>query len=753
MKKIIFSFLLIINTVFVVAQTNPDKKVVYKNIDSTELSLHFFFPEGHSSSDQSSAIVFFHGGGWKGGSPGHFYNQSKYLASRGMVAISVQYRTEKANNTSPAECVKDGKSAIRWIRSHSAEYGINSKKIAAGGGSAGGNIAAATAVLKGFNESSDDLTVSCKPNALVLFNPVANNGPEGYGYDRVKEYWKDFSPYHNLKKGTSPTLIMLGTKDKLFTPDQAKQYKQKMEVFGDRCDLILYEGQDHAFFNLDINEEMHFQTMKDTDIFLTSLGYLKGAPTVDDFRKNTKSKQYRQPNLIIIHTDEHNLRTIGAYRNTMTDEQAFMWGKDAVVTTPNIDALAKDGVLCTNWYASSPVCTPSRASMVSGLYPIATGSPVNDMPLNDDVVTFAQILKEKGYATSYVGKWHLDGDDKPGIHPDRSFGFTDNRYMINRGHWKVLGENEEGLYVDQKLSSYGGGQWEPKKANEETFTTDFLTDRTIEIIERDSNKPFCVMLSFPDPHGPNQVRAPYDTMYSNIKFEDPRTMYPTPEQTPGWLNIRGKKNSGKKVKQQAMAQYFGMVKCIDDNVGRILNHLKENNLEENTIVVFTSDHGDLLYEHQKLNKGNPYEMSARVAFIIRYPKKINAERTIQKAYTMVDFAPTILGLMDIDHSEYKFHGIDASKDFKSKKKKIIDDRTVYITNANNRWVAAVNNRYKLVLSPKDKPWLFDLEKDPDELINFYNKPEYSKIAEELQKELYDQMDKYGEPLKKKAILK
>jgi len=286
MKNISFSFLLLLNILSISGQIRPDKKVVYKNIDSTELSLHIFFPEGHSSSDQSSAVVFFHGGGWKGGAPSHFYNQSKYLASRGMVAVSVQYRTEKSNNTSPAECVKDGKSAIRWIRSHSAAYGINPKKIVAGGGSAGGNVAAATAILRGFNESSDDLTVSCKPNALVLFNPVANNGPEGYGDDRVKEYWKSFSPYHNLEKGTSPTLIMLGSKDQLFTPDQAKQYKQKMESFGDRCDLILYEGQDHAFFNLDMNEEMHFQTMIDADIFLTSLGFLTGAPTVDQFRKN-----------------------------------------------------------------------------------------------------------------------------------------------------------------------------------------------------------------------------------------------------------------------------------------------------------------------------------------------------------------------------------------------------------------------------------------------------------------------------------
>jgi len=286
MKYNIFYILLILNIAMVSAQTGPDMKAVYKKIDSVELSLHFFFPENYSTSDQNTAIVFFHGGGWKGGGPGHFYNQCNYFASRGMVAISVQYRTEQANNTGPIACVKDGKSALRWIRSHASDYGIDPNMIAAGGGSAGGHVAAASAVLLDFNEASDDMTISPVPNALVLFNPVAHNGPEGYGYERVKDYWQKFSPYHNLTKETPPTLIMLGTEDKLFNVSLAEQYKQKMENLGNRCDLILYEGQDHAFFNLDINEEMHFQTMKDADLFLTSLGFLKGAPTVDKFRRN-----------------------------------------------------------------------------------------------------------------------------------------------------------------------------------------------------------------------------------------------------------------------------------------------------------------------------------------------------------------------------------------------------------------------------------------------------------------------------------
>ncbi len=285
MKKIIFTFIILFNLSFLYAQSTPDKKVVYKVIDDTELSLHFFFPPNHKATDKTPVIVFFHGGGWKGGGVAHFYNQSAYLASRGMVAISVQYRVEKPHGTTPKECVKDGKSAMRWIKTYASEYGIDPNQILAGGGSAGGHVAAAMATLEGFNEEGEDTSVSCIPKALVLFNPVANNSKEGYGYDRVKDYWEDFSPAHNLTKNTPPTLIMLGTKDTAFKPHLAKQYQQKMKGLVNRCDLILYKDQVHAFFNIETNRELHFKTMEDADIFLTSLGYLKGKPTIDEFKK------------------------------------------------------------------------------------------------------------------------------------------------------------------------------------------------------------------------------------------------------------------------------------------------------------------------------------------------------------------------------------------------------------------------------------------------------------------------------------
>lgn len=258
------------------AEATPDKIITYKQIGDVELTLHIFNPPAHGAADKTPAIVFFFGGGWVSGTPSHFYKQSEYLASRGMVAICADYRTKNKYQTTPKECVKDGKSAIRWVRAHAAELRIDPDKIAAGGGSAGGHIAAATALVDQFNEEGEDTSVSCCPNALVLFNPVFDNGPDGYGYDRVQEYWQEFSPMNNIDEDAPPTLVMLGTSDKLVPVATAEKFKALMEAAGVRCDLHLYEGQPHGFFN----NSKYYETLLDADKFLTSLGYLQGEPTL-----------------------------------------------------------------------------------------------------------------------------------------------------------------------------------------------------------------------------------------------------------------------------------------------------------------------------------------------------------------------------------------------------------------------------------------------------------------------------------------
>ena len=271
-------------TVTAVDSPAPDRTLTYKTVadgkgGTTELKLHFFNPPGLKQSDNRPAIVFFFGGGWNGGTPSQFYPHCSYLAARGMVAISAEYRVKSRHNTTPKECVTDGKSAVRWIRQHAAELGIDPARLAAGGGSAGGQVAAATGTVKGYEEDAENLSVSSRPDALVLFNPVFDNGPGGYGHDRVMEYWETFSPMHNLDAHTPPTIVFLGTKDELTPVTSAKRYKELMEAQGRRCDLHLYDGQSHGFFNFS-NRENYIKTVLEMDRFLASLGFLKGEPTL-----------------------------------------------------------------------------------------------------------------------------------------------------------------------------------------------------------------------------------------------------------------------------------------------------------------------------------------------------------------------------------------------------------------------------------------------------------------------------------------
>lgn len=259
---------------------SPDRCAVYKTTGETELKLHIFTPEDHKASDKRPVIVFFFGGGWNHGSPSQYYPHCEYLASRGMVAISAEYRVKTRNKTTPRECVKDGKSAVRWIRQHAEELGVDPQRIAAGGGSAGGHVAAATGTLKGFEEEGEDLTISSRPDALVLFNPVYDNGPGGFGHARVKEYWEEFSPIHNISEKAPPTIVFLGTEDRLVPVKTARKYKQLMEQIGRRCDLHLYRGAKHGEINYTRNDDLYIRSLIETDRFLASLGFLTGEPTL-----------------------------------------------------------------------------------------------------------------------------------------------------------------------------------------------------------------------------------------------------------------------------------------------------------------------------------------------------------------------------------------------------------------------------------------------------------------------------------------
>ncbi len=251
---------------------------IYKKASGDDLFLYIFNPEDHQASDQRPAIVFFFGGGWNGGTPTQFEQHARYLASRGMVAMCADYRVKSRQGTTPYECVKDGKSAIRWVRSNAGRLGVDPERIAAGGGSAGGHVAAATGIVPGLEEEGEDTAVSASANALALFNPVYDNGPDGYGHERVADRYKEISPAHNIRKGCPPAVVFLGTRDKLIPVATAESFQSKMEEVGAKSVLHLYEGQPHGFFNEHKGgAETFLDTVRKMDAFFVEIGYLEGA--------------------------------------------------------------------------------------------------------------------------------------------------------------------------------------------------------------------------------------------------------------------------------------------------------------------------------------------------------------------------------------------------------------------------------------------------------------------------------------------
>ena len=273
MKKIVFSFALCLITLISQAQS----KVVYKQTPQGDLTLEVYHPKNWKTSDARKCIVFFFGGGWNSRNIEQFVPHATYLAKRGMVSIIADYRVSSdAPLITPKDCVNDAKSAMRYIRSHAHQLGINPDYIAASGGSAGGHLAAATAALSGLNDPKDDLRISCVPNALVLFNPVINNGPNGYGYDRVKDYYQEISPAHNIHQNMPPTLLMVGTKDHLVSQKTVLDFQKQMIQKGNQCDLYYYAFQPHGFFNKNkIKDPQYYhRTVAAMVSFLEGLGYL-----------------------------------------------------------------------------------------------------------------------------------------------------------------------------------------------------------------------------------------------------------------------------------------------------------------------------------------------------------------------------------------------------------------------------------------------------------------------------------------------
>ena len=257
-------------------------ELVYKKVGDVELKLWVFKPEGASEAKSLPGIVFFFGGGWKSGSPEQFVPQSNYLAKRGMIAAVADYRVASRHKTKAKDCVADARDAMIFLRENAAKLGLDPKRLAAGGGSAGGHIAACLGTIEKGAES--------KPDALALFNPATVMAPfEG------KEFWKSdrseefkermgvdpikLSPIHHITAKTPPCILFHGTADPTVPFETAKVFALKMLSCGAQCDLMAYEGAVHGFFNAHRKskkgEPAFPKTMDQLDAFFVKMRWLK----------------------------------------------------------------------------------------------------------------------------------------------------------------------------------------------------------------------------------------------------------------------------------------------------------------------------------------------------------------------------------------------------------------------------------------------------------------------------------------------
>lgn len=245
------------------------QKLTYKLLENGDsLQLHLFGPK-NSSNIRKPCILYFFGGGWSHGTPLQFYKECAYYASKGMVAISVDYRISSIHSSTPFQSLEDARDAIGWVMKNSDILGIDSDKIAVAGASAGGQLAAA------IGTSVPYIKGSSRPDLMLLYYPVIDNGPDGYGTKEMKQKYEEISPLHNLTKETPPSLLLLGTKDHLIPVKTSEEFKRKLLRKGVDCEVHLFEGYGHPIFNYrDPLDSVFYEVRKYTDNFLAKHGYV-----------------------------------------------------------------------------------------------------------------------------------------------------------------------------------------------------------------------------------------------------------------------------------------------------------------------------------------------------------------------------------------------------------------------------------------------------------------------------------------------
>ncbi|OVE79988.1 hypothetical protein BVY01_01055 [bacterium I07] len=422
-----------------------------------------------------------------------------------------------------------------------------------------------------------------------------------------------------------------------------------------------------------------------------------------------------RPNLLLIHTDQQSQWTVSAFPRLPGDR--------VIVETPHLDSIAVNGARIDNFFVNQAVCSPSRSALMTGRYPQFTNVWKNGRPLNPDEITLAHALSEAGYDTGYCGKWHLSGEAKPGWgnpnweDPDvQTYGFRDADFMWNRGHFKEVVEDLTGAEKPEVSSNIG---------DESTYSTDFFTRKAVDFIQKERTEPFFLMVSFPDPHTPYKTRDPYGSQYLPENMTIPPTIDDEDETTC----------------REIRTQYCGMVKLIDDGVGKLIDTLHQTGQYENTIIFYTSDHGDFMGEHGLYKKGKFYETVFRVPCLIQWPGHIPAGSIVKHVMSNVDVHPTMLSLMGLVPNT-RIQGTDGSKVLLETESEWLDQAFGFHRSGlgaaifTQDWhLFVMEEGYEQEKVPKRA--LYDRLNDPWQMNNLYFDQNHKQIREMLLTRLID----------------
>lgn len=423
--------------------------------------------------------------------------------------------------------------------------------------------------------------------------------------------------------------------------------------------------------------------------------------------RQARSTRNRPPNILFILPDEWRAQALGCMGNSD-------------VSTPNLDRLASEGVLFRQTLANTPVCCPARADMLTGTYAHKNGMIANDLRLRESAVTLGTLFAQAGYRTGFVGKWHLDGGPRlPGFIPPgpRRHGFE---------YWAANECNHNYFY-----------NWFFRDANvpiiSERYEPEFWTDLATEFLYESQNAPFFLMLSIGAPHDPYLAPQKYLDRYRPQQLK----------MRANWVQgVRGGT-------REDIAGYYAAATAIDDQIGHLLQTLRQLNLERETIVFFASDHGNMLGSHGKILKRKPWEESIRVPGIMRYPGVIPAGRKTEALFSHVDFAPTLLSLCGIPVPE-NMQGVDLSPVARGESEKGPAEVFFQIFgpyhagNVDRGWRAIRTDQY-LYARWSTGPWLlYNLKNDPDELKNLVNDNSQQSLLRELDQRLTRRMNELGD---------